>query len=95
MDNQHKLISGYRDLSEYEIALINEIKSAGAALELLQKKVTEHVEKQLGAAASNTNINEIARLARAEPARWVKIGNTHFQEGLMALTRAVAQPSSY
>ena len=29
MDNQHKLIKGYRDLSEVEIAAMNEIKALG------------------------------------------------------------------
>jgi len=29
------------------------------------------------------------------PERWRAIANTHFQEGLMALTRAVAQPTSF
>lgn len=27
--------------------------------------------------------------------RWIAIGATHLQEGLMALTRAVAQPTSF
>ena len=38
---------------------------------------------------------EIMRLDAAQPERWIAIANTHFQEGLMALTRAVAQPSSF
>ena len=28
-------------------------------------------------------------------ARWVSIGRTHLQEGLMALTRAIAKPTSF
>lgn len=27
--------------------------------------------------------------------RWVSIGKTHLQQGLMALTRAVAQPTTF
>lgn len=27
--------------------------------------------------------------------RWVAIGKTHFQEGLMALTRAIAKPTFF
>lgn len=27
--------------------------------------------------------------------RWVSIARTHFQQGLMALTRAVAQPTNF
>lgn len=33
MDNQHKLIKGYRDLTEEEIATMNRIKSLGSDLE--------------------------------------------------------------
>ena len=33
MDNQHKKIKGYRDLSQEEIDLMNRIKEQGACLE--------------------------------------------------------------
>ncbi len=32
MDNQHKLIKGYRDLTEAEIALMNDVKSLAATV---------------------------------------------------------------
>jgi hypothetical protein len=35
MDNQHKIIKGYRDLSQAEIDLMNEIKQQGVVLEAL------------------------------------------------------------
>ncbi|BAO53089.1 hypothetical protein KPP23_062 [Pseudomonas phage KPP23] len=38
---------------------------------------------------------ELRRLANAEPERWVSIARTHFQEGLMALRRAVEQPERF
>ncbi len=38
---------------------------------------------------------ELKRIDDAQPERWVAIANTHFQEGLMALVRAVAQPSGF
>lgn len=74
MDNQHRHIKGYRDLSEAEIALMNEIKEKGAELgELVAKlRSTEGLDQ-----------------------RWVSIGATDLQTGLMALTRAVAQPTSF
>lgn len=74
MENQHRQIKGYRELSAEEIALMNEIKAKGAELGDL-----------------------VARL-RAAPGleqRWVSIGATDLQTGLMALTRAVAQPTSF
>jgi len=27
--------------------------------------------------------------------RWIALANTHFQQGLMALVRAIAQPESF
>jgi hypothetical protein len=35
MDNQHRKITGYRELSEAEIATMNEIKAKGKELEAL------------------------------------------------------------
>jgi hypothetical protein len=34
------------------------------------------------------------RMNAAEPERWASIGRTHFQEGVMALVRALAQPEA-
>lgn len=39
MDNQHKKITGYRDLSQGEIDLMNEIKAQGVQLEALVQKL--------------------------------------------------------
>ena len=38
---------------------------------------------------------ELKRIDDATPERWAAIANTHFQEGLMALVRAVAQPEGF
>lgn len=39
MDNQHRLIKGYKELSEEQIALMNEIKEQGAAVGALVEKL--------------------------------------------------------
>ena len=73
LDNQHKKIKGYRDLSQAEIDLMNEIKAKGVELgELVAKRATDGLDQ-----------------------RWVSIGTTDLQTGLMALTRGVAQPTSF
>jgi hypothetical protein len=74
MENQHRQIKGYRELSAEEIALMNEIKTKGAELGELVEKLK-----------ANTNIDQ----------RWVSIGATDMQTGLMALTRSVAQPTFF
>lgn len=74
MENQHRQIKGYRELSQEEINLMNMVKGQGEALELLIARLdeTEAVDK-----------------------RWMSIGKTHLQQGLMALTRAIAQPTFF
>lgn len=82
MDNQHKLITGYRDLSQEEIDLMNEIKAEGARLQELVQKVQSALPGYEGPASHN-------------PHRWAAMASTDFQTALMYLTRAVAQPTSF
>lgn len=74
MDNQHKHIKGYRDLSQREIDAMNEIKDEGISLEelVIQLGQMEDVDQ-----------------------RWVSIGKTHLQQGIMALVRAIARPTTF
>ena len=48
MENQHKKIKGYRDLSQTEIDLMNEVKEKGAELgELVEKLMaTDGLDKR-------------------------------------------------
>ena len=93
MENQHRKIKGYRELSQEEIDLMNEIKSKGAELgELIEKIRKVHVDQRR---VNADNAEETDRINQAEPERWASIGRTHFQEGLMALTRSIAQPGFF
>lgn len=74
MENQHRKITGYRELSQAEIDLMNEIKAKGAELGDLVEKL---------------------RAAQGLDQRWISIGATNLQQGLMALTRGIAQPTSF
>jgi hypothetical protein len=74
MENQHRKIKGYRDLSQEEIDLMNRIKSFGPEL----KKLCEDLSQIEGV-----------------DHRWLAIGKTHLQEGLMTLTRGVARPDFF
>lgn len=89
MENQHRKITGYRELSQAEIDLMNEIKAKGAELEALHSKC-RGVDVEVG---KNGEPEHDARLDDAS--RWRSIAKTHFQEGLMALTRSVAKPSFF
>ena len=94
MENQHRVIKGYRDLSQAEIDLMNEIKAHEAATLGLVNKVHAHIQGQIivgrNLAAGDTSEEE--RLDNAQPQRWASIARTDFQTGFMALVRAVAQP---
>ena len=81
VDNQHKKIKGYRDLSENEIALMNEAKE-------LSSKVGELIEKLDKA--------EFAKDSYEVPdKRWVSIARTDLQKGFMSLVRSIAKPNSF
>lgn len=67
-------ITGYRQLTEAEVALMNEIKARGVELGALVAKL---------------------RATDGLDQRWVSIGATDLQTGLMALTRGVAQPTTF
>lgn len=91
MDNQHRRISGYRELSQAEIDLMNKIISSGVQLQSLVSFIDAYLAAQRAAPVQD----EQERIDAAQPARWAAIAKTHFQEGLMALTRAVAQPGFF
>ena len=92
MENQHRKITGYRELSQEEVNLMNMIKAEGAVLSRLIEGVYAHLNAQ---SRESESTEEERRIREAEPNRWAAIAKTHFQEGLMALTRAVAQPGSF
>jgi hypothetical protein len=70
---QPKVI-GYRQLTEEEATLMNEVKQKGIELEALKDK-----------------LNAIPELDK----RWVAIGTTNMQQGLMAWVRSIARPTTF
>lgn len=104
MENQHRKIKGYRELSQAEIDLMNRIKAKGAELLQLQCELVESLKQAEIAifnsidSANKSDVEvqarrELSRFRDAEPFRWVNIGKTDIQTGVMALVRAVAQPA--
>lgn len=82
MDNQHKHIKGYRDLSKEEIELMNEAK-------VLAMRVGELCEKLKSLAPPNT------QSSIGIDGRWLAIGTTDLQKGFMAVIRAIARPQTF
>lgn len=118
MENQHRIIKGYRELSQAEIDLMNKIKAHGEATRALIDEVHSHINAQFEStqpewpqqaedgdpytavrkelpAEIERKAAEHARLSQAEPHRWMRMANSKLQFGIMALTRAVAQPGTF
>lgn len=100
MENQHRKIDGYRELSQADIDLMNRIKSFGPQLQELVAAVDQHIVNQREAAQNASikarcRIDEQGRLDAASPEMWLENGKQGLQAGLMALTRAVAQPTFF
>ena len=101
MDNQHRKISGYRELSQQEIDLMNRIKAKGTELLELQAELDSHLRTTRAQLLRGETASpscpvgvELARFEEAEPLRWAAIGKIDIQTGIMALVRAVAQPGT-
>ena len=94
MKDQHTKIKGYRDLTQDEIDMMNQIKEKGQELLDLHAKLLAGLNSTEAALRITGNEEESLRFAAAEPKRWAAIGKTHIQEGISALVRAVAQPTS-
>jgi len=101
MENQHRKISGYRELTQGEIDLMNEIKALGPVIEAVTLKVRKHLKSQLDACVTYDmipvvhNQAEMDRLEAAEPEKWLRWGSDSMQQALMNLTRSVAQPTFF
>jgi len=67
-------ITGYRQLSPEDAALMNEIKKHGEELGQL--------------------IERLSAMPQLDH-RWINTGKTQLQQGIMALVRSVAQPTSF
>jgi len=76
-------ITGYRQLSEAEVALMNEGKA-------LAEQVGTYIEK-LRRAGSEHGTPVPAPLDQ----RWISIGATQLQQGFMAVIRGIAQPTTF
>jgi len=81
LDNQHKHIKGYRDLTAEEIALMNEAKD-------LAEQVGAFVTRLEGARHRHDGVVLLDQ-------RWIAIGKTDLQKGFMSLIRGIAQPTTF
>ena len=80
VDNQHKKITGYRDLTQDEIDLMNE-----------GKELAELVGKFVGKVEGMGTYGQSQQI----DLRWLHIGRTDLQKGFMSVIRSIAKPDSF
>jgi hypothetical protein len=83
-------ITGYRQLTEAEVALMNEGKALAEQCGAYIEKLRRHdglVSDQM------TDAERAAVLVLDQ--RWISIGATDLQRGFMAVIRGIAQPTTF
>ncbi|MBH2974469.1 Acb2/Tad1 domain-containing protein [Serratia marcescens] len=80
MENQHRKIAGYRELTQDEIDCMNKVKALGEELGKLYD--------YLLSTNSDTGGHQIDM-------RWLNEGRMDLQKGIMCWVRAVAQPTTF
>ncbi len=97
MENQHKHIIGYRDLSKRDVDGMNLLKEAGRAMlhviecmegEIKAQRKACHAIEDEGLRSAEQN-----RMDAAQPERWLALARTHQQMATMFMVRALAQPT--
>ena len=98
MDNQHKKIKGYRDLSQVEIDLMNRIKAhaektAELVLEVSNLRRSAQDHDMYG--VPNARTDSLTYDQASESMRCLALAKTNLQTGQMWFVRAVALPDSF
>lgn len=82
-------ITGYRQLSEAEVALMNEGKALAEQCGAWVAKLRTHPDvTRTQAPAGPLDLQPLDQ-------RWVSIGATDLQRGFMAVIRGIAQPTTF
>ena len=82
-------ITGYRQLGEAEVELMNEGKALAEACGAYITKLRRH---------QHTGANSVLGAPDLLPPldqRWISIGATQLQQGFMAVIRGIAQPTTF
>lgn len=85
-------ITGYRQLSEAEAALMNEVKAHAEQTRHLVSRVQTYVEEQ---AREPLPEGHAPHSQVTHPGRWAALAQTELQTGYMMLVRAIAQPTTF
>lgn len=78
-------ITGYRQLSEAEVALMNEGKALAEACGTYIAKLRDYTPENTAGVKPGSTLDQ----------RWISIGATDLQRGFMAVIRGIAQPTTF
>lgn len=101
MENQHRKIAGYRELSQQEIDLMNQIKAQGGVISGLIANLRELRDRDfcaldgLSLPAQADGSASISHAQLAESREAINTAETHLKTGVMWLVRAVALPTTF
>ncbi len=86
-------VTGYRQLSEAEVELMNEGKALAVACGEYIAKLRAYVPENMSGPKGG---DEAAfRPGATLDQRWISIGATDLQTGFMAVIRGIAQPTTF
>lgn len=89
-------ITGYRQLSEAEVALMNEGKALAEQCGAYIAKLRGHPATAAdGIPRNHETLGGQPMMLPSLDQRWVSIGATQMQQGFMAVIRGIAQPSTF
>lgn len=81
MKDQHTKITGYRDLNQQEIDMMNQAKKLGNEIGVFLEEMNQYIDVKDG---------EVT----VDP-RWLNIAKTHIETGFMFLVKSVAKPTTF
>ena len=81
-------VTGYRQLTEAEVALMNEAKALAEQCKEFIDRLRHHPHVYDPEPAAFPHLSPLDH-------RWIAIGETHLQQGFMALVRSIAQPTTF
>ncbi|MGD9676510.1 MAG: hypothetical protein AB7V19_07495 [Candidatus Bipolaricaulia bacterium] len=95
MDNQHKKITGYRDLTAEEIEAMNNLKAIGNQMDDALAFIESTFAPTPGRQTGQAERDRVSPVTGSYDARQLALARTCLEEGVMHAVRAIAQPRSF
>lgn len=87
-------VTGYRQLTEAEVELMNEAKSLAEQCGAFIEKLRKHPSTRPGQVPGLVG-DDFGQFLPSLDQRWISIGATDLQRGFMSVVRGIAQPTTF